>query len=138
MQIAKMREKVRKAKEQKANMQVKFRAAKGAHILLMTKMGLPEEAAMQVVSRKNLRGKVTATLKKGTTLHAVCQAFDELKAITAKIKKEKDDQSRFEAQHTKSVNNLEELKHDKEMAFALLESVNDQLTKAEDVQKANP
>jgi len=114
VQMDEMREKVRKAKEQEANILGKFKAAREAHMLTMTNMGVPDKSAREVVSRKHLNEMVTATKKQGSTLHALCQAFDELNAITAKLK---------------------QLKHEKQIAFALLSSVKDQLQQAEQLEK---
>ena len=83
-------------------------------MLTMTNMGVPDKSAREVVSRKHLNEMVTATKKQGSTLHALCQAFVELNAITAKS---------------------QQLKHEKQIAFALLSSVKDQLQQAEQLEK---
>ena len=135
VQMDAMREKVHEAKKQAVNFKEKFEAAKEAHILSMKKMGVPDKAAKQLVTRTHLNEMVTATKKQGSTLHALCQAFEESNAITAKFHKENNNLLRFQAQQKDSVNNLEQLRHKKQLAFTLLSSAEDQLRKAQLLEK---
>ena len=135
MQMAEMDEKVRKAQEERASVHVTLKAAKEAHVSAMLALGVPRKLALGLVTAKSLNGKVTGSPKKGSTLRAACIAMDDFNARTAALNKAKKDRVRSETQHKKSVNTWEKASEQTDLALAQLQSVQQQLQTAEQLQK---
>ena len=133
MQMAEMDEKVRKAQEERASVHVTLKAAKEAHVSAMLALGVPRKLALGLVTAKTLNGKVTGS-QTGTLL-AACIAMDDFNARTAALNKAKKDRVRSETQHKKSVNTWEKASEQTDLALAQLQSVQQQLQKAEQLQK---